>query len=313
MAQALGQLRRAVAQSALQQLIAATAGLSVDSQRALVRASIAALAAIPTLRWKVRRNMRLALGDDVPRQAVGLYFRRLAWFQASSLAILHHGLSATPVIDEIVLDASVRALDDAVAEGRGVVLVTPHWSGHGIVCAVIARRHPMTLLVRAAARPERAALKQKWYEALGTEIVLRPTGTATQIKDAVAYLKVLKKGRTLGIAPDLLTDSGPSFETRIFGRPARMPGGAFALALSTRAPLIRVSVRWETDARMLVMFERVSLPADGADQDEAIRLAVGDWCRWIEEKLRAHPENWLFWLDKRWSRFLQATARVPGA
>jgi lauroyl/myristoyl acyltransferase len=47
------------------------------------------------------------------------------------------------------------------------------------------------------------------------------------------------------------------------------------------------------------------------DRDAAVRAAVQDWCRWFEGKLRESPENWLFWLDKRWSRFLRATPRAP--
>ena len=50
--------------------------------------------------------------------------------------------------------------------------------------------------------------------------------------------------------------------------------------------------------------ERVDI-IDG-DRDGAVRAAAQDWCLWFEDKLRANPENWLFWLDKRWSRFLRA-------
>ena len=60
------------------------------------------------------------------------------------------------------------------------------------------------------------------------------------------------------------------------------------------------------------MFDRASLLLDASDRDAAIRAGVQEWCRWFEQKLRANPENWLFWLDKRWSKFLHATPRTPG-
>jgi hypothetical protein len=49
------------------------------------------------------------------------------------------------------------------------------------------------------------------------------------------------------------------------------------------------------------------------NREIAVRGAVQDWCNWFEEKLRANPENWVFWLDKRWSRFLGATPRARWA
>ena len=60
------------------------------------------------LRRRVRQNMLLALGDDVPPDAEILYFRRLGWFLASALAVFHHGTKASAVFDEIKFDQSIR-------------------------------------------------------------------------------------------------------------------------------------------------------------------------------------------------------------
>ena len=76
--------------------------------------------------------------------------------------------------------------------------------------------------------------------------------------------------------------------------------------------MIRVSGRWQPDSSVVLTFERAP-PAPDGDRDAAVRASVQDWCRWFEEKLRADPDNWLFWLDKRWSRFLRTTSRAPGA
>ena len=312
MAQSLQQLRRAATQIAIGQAIAATSALPIDLQRSIVRSLVGLAGGIPMLRWKVRENMRLALGKDVPAKAEHLYFRHLGWLLSSSLSTFHHGIAATPVPEEVKLDESVRLLDDAVAEGRGVVLASPHWSGHELVAAIINRRHPMVMFVRQAPTSERALRKLKWYNALGAETVLRPNRTS-MIEDAVAYLKVLRKGKLLAITPDLLAEPGQGVETCIFGRPARLHGGAFALAILAGAPMIRVSGRWQSNSTIMVMFDRAPPAPDASDRDASIRAAVQDWCRWFEEKLRANPENWQFWLDKRWSRFLRVTPRARGA
>ena len=312
MAEALHRVRRTATQLAIRQAIMATAALPIGLQRSAVRSLVALAAGIPMLRRKVRENMRLALGHDLPAQAESLYFRHLGWVLCNSLSTFHYGIAATPVPQEVKFDESIRLLDDAVAEGRGVVLAAPHWLAHELAAAIINCRHPMAMLVRQAPTSDRANRKLKWYNALGVEIVLRPSQVST-IKDAVAYLKILKSGKLLAITPDLLAEPGQGVETCIFGRPARLHGGAFALAISARAPMIRVFARWKPDSSLVVMFDRAPLTLDACDRDAAIRAAVSDWCGWFEEKLRANPENWLFWLDKRWSRFLRATPRASSA
>lgn len=312
MAEPLRRLRRAATQFGIRQAIKATAAFPIGLQRSIVRSLVASAGRIPMLRWRLRENMRLALGDGVPAQAERLYFRHLGWLQSSSLSTFHHGFAATPVLNEIKFDESIRLFDAAAAEGRGVVLTMPHWLGHELAVAMLNRRHPTALLVRQAQTSERIARKLKWYNALGVETVLRPNRAST-LKDAVAYLSVLKKGKVLGITPDLLADSGQGVETRIFGRPARIYGGAFAIAIAARAPMMRMFFRWQSDTNLVVAWERAPSVLDAGDRDAAIRTSAQDWCSWFEGKLRENPENWLFWLDKRWSRFLRATPRNSGA
>jgi len=308
MANSLRDLRRAATQLAIPQAIKTTASLPIGVQRSIITSSVAIVSKIPMLRRRVRQNMRLALGDDVPAEAASRYYRHLGWLLSSSLATFHHGIAAMSVPEEIAFDDSIRHYDEAVAEGRGVIFISPHWLGHKFVAVMVNRRHPLVMLVRQASTSEQMARKLKWHGALGAEIVLRPKQAST-IKDAVAYLKVLKSGKVLGISPDLLADAGEGVETRIFGRPARLHPGAFALVIAARAPMVRVHFRWQSDSRLVVTFERAPFPVDAGDRDATIRAAVLDWCGWFEDKLRVSPENWLFWLDKRWSRFWRASAR----
>ncbi len=309
MARLLSQLRRTITQHAIRNAIAATAALPIGPQRFGVSGMLRFAGSIPALRRKVRENMCLALGEDIPPDAERRYFEHVGWFLSSSLATFHRGIAATPVIDEVRFDQSVRVLDDAFAEGRGVVLTVPHWSGHELVAAVIARRHPMVMLVRQAPTQERTDRKAKWYRALGAETVLRPK-QSSMIKDAVAYLKVLKTGKMLAITPDLLADAPNGFEVSLFGRTAKLNGGAFALALAGKAPLIRISGAWLPGPVAALTFERAATPPDTMDREDAIRFCLQDWCDWFERELRAHPENWLFWLDKRWTKFLRGAPRA---
>jgi len=308
MAESVDQFRRAATQIAIRQAIAASGVLPIGLQRSAVRSLVMFAGSMPMLRGKLRENMRLALGDNVPARAESLYFRHLGWFFSNLLPTYHRGLTGTPVPAEVKFDETLDVLDAAAAEGHGVVLASAHWSGHELVAAVINQRHPMTMLVRDAPTPERMSRKMKWYDALGAETVLR-SSRSSSMKDAAAYLRVLKRGKLLALTPDLLADPGQGVEALLFGRPVRLHGGAFALAMAANAPVIRASFRWQSDSTVIVMFDRAPTTFDGSDRNAAVHAAVQDWCNWFEEKLRVHPENWLFWLDKRWSRFLHTTPR----
>jgi hypothetical protein len=65
-----------------------------------VHSLIAFAGEIPALRRRVRRNMSMALGADVPPHAERLYFSRVGWFLANALAVFHHGAKASAVFDE---------------------------------------------------------------------------------------------------------------------------------------------------------------------------------------------------------------------
>ena len=309
MPNSLQELRRAFTEQSIRKVIQATASFPIGLQRFAMNRATALAAAIPMLRRRVGDNMRLALGDNIPARSEHQYFRNVGWLYASQLAIFHRGFSATPVTDEIGFDDTISVLDDAIAQGRGVVLCSPHYVGHELMAGVIARRHPLVMLVRQAPTAERAARKTKWYGALGVDVLWRPQQAST-VKDALAYLQIFKTGKILFITPDLLADPlEGGIDVSIFGRQGRLKNGAFFLAVAAKVPMIRLSVTRRSDRAVALSFERAPR-AEGEDREAAIQSCAQDWCRWFENGLRANPENWLFWLDKRWSRFLRETPRT---
>jgi lauroyl/myristoyl acyltransferase len=305
------ELRRSITQLAIRNAIAVTREFPAGFQRSSVRGLVSLAARVPMLRRRVRRQMLLALGQ-VPPLAERRFFQHVGWALSNSLATFHRGLAATNVASDVLFDETINVLDEAFAEKRGIILTSPHWSGHELVAAVVARRHPMVMLIRQGSTPDQVSRKAKWYRSLGVETVLRPKYAST-LADAVAYLRVLRSGKILAITPDLLAGSGDGIEISIFNRPARLQAGAFALAVMSGAPAIRVSGQWQRDSSVILTFERAPPQPETGDRETAIRASAQDWCRWFEEKLRANPENWLFWLDKRWSRFLRVTPPMAGA
>jgi len=304
--------RRLTTQFAIRLALSASAVLPIGLQRTIIHSMVMHAVRIPILRRRILVNMQAALGQEFPTETIRLYFHHVAWFLSNAFSTFNAGIMATPVPYEVKFDESVRILDAAISEGRGAILVSPHWSGHELFAAMLNRRHPVVMLVRQGSTAERMRRKLKWYKAIGADVALRPAAAST-IKDAVAYLKVLKSGKILAITPDLLGNWSEGVEVRLFGRLTRLHGGAFALAVIAKAPIIRASVRWESDNSIYCVFERAPMEFGVTKREVAIRTALQDWCDWFESQLKLAPENWLFWLDKRWSRFLREVPRVTCA
>jgi hypothetical protein len=86
------------------------------------------------------------------------------------------------------------------------------------------------------------------------------------------------------------------------------------LAMSAGASLVTPLPEWVEAApggrlpRLRMHFsEPIEFPT-GGDREHTIREGLQGWWRSIEAYLRREPENWMFWLDKRWTRVLATPA-----
>jgi len=254
--------------------------------------------------------MQAALGaDGYTPEHVREYFRRLADLVAYSLAVYRCGVSEAGLEAEWVEDpASAARYQQALAGGKGALLVGPHLIGHEVMIGCAARTLPITVLVRKAPDPDYEALKQRWYAALGVEVVYRPQKGSefAALGEMTSALRALRKNRVLALTPDLLQKPGTGIPVRLFGRTAELPAGAFFLAVRTGAPLLPSFCHKEAGRYQLWSHEPLRVKQD-VDRDAAVADLAQQWATLFEEFVRAHPEMWQFWLDKRWSAWLDAT------
>ncbi|MCI0699471.1 MAG: lysophospholipid acyltransferase family protein [Planctomycetia bacterium] len=270
---------------------------------------------LPWLRQRLIDNLHAA-GMDSSDSTIAAYFRRLGLWIGHSLGVYQAGFDGSLAGTQLDLDPdSVKHFDDAVARGKGVVLAAPHLFCHEIAAALIHRRHPVTALVRESKDAGWAGVKDRWYRALGVQTVLRPrAGSAAG--DMIAMLRVLRGGGTLGITPDVLTSRTSGLPVNIFGRTVLLSPGMILLAMRSGAPLITAGSQWLTDPtcpsreRLRVVFsEPLELPKS-ADRETALRDGLQRWCSHFETKLRQSPADWLFWLDKGWTKVLRQPATI---
>ena len=179
-------------------------------------------------------------------------------------------------------------IEAALAQGRGVVFITPHLGCFEIAAQAYGARfgqtHPMTALYRPARQP--------WLAALESRVRARPgLHTApTTLAGVKQMLKALKHGHCVGLLPDQVPPLHQGVWAPFFGKPAytmtlsarlaQQTGAATLLAWGERLPWGRGYV-----VHVLPFASTPQAPGEAAiiQLNEALEVLV-----------RQHPDQYLW-------------------
>ncbi|MEY2843048.1 MAG: hypothetical protein RI920_1085 [Pseudomonadota bacterium] len=190
-------------------------------------------------------------------------------------------------------------LAQAVAAGRGVMVLTPHVGAFEVVAQAYAEafgtERPMTALYRPA--------KQAWLADMMRVSRLRPgllTGPAT-LAGVRQMLRALKKGDTVGILPDQVPPEGMGVWAPFFGRPAYTMTMASKLVAQTGCAVVMIRgqrlgllQRLREGCSYIVHADRVpaALEAVMAGSDATTAATVLN--QLMEQMILASPEQYLW-------------------
>ena len=226
-------------------------------------------------------------GADVralSRRAMRSYFRY--WMEVFRLP-------AIPP-ERIVGDMRVEGEDllrRAVASGRGVVIALPHmgnWDHGG--AWLVATGVPFTTVAERLQPEEMFDRFVAFRESLGMEVLPLTGGERSPFR--VLQQRLRAGGCVCLVADRDLSASG--IDVDFFGETARMPAGPAALALTTGAVLLPVTM-WYPDGRRSGWRARihpeVTPPADG-DRTAKIAAMTQALADAFAEAIAEHPADW---------------------
>ena len=143
---------------------------------------------------------------------------------------------AAQALDPPVQWHGAELVEQALAAGRGLVMLTPHLGAFEVIAQAYAERfgagHPVTVLYRPARQP--------WLRELETTARNRPgllTAPAT-LAGVRQMIRALRQGHAVGLLPDQVPPSGMGVWAPFFGRPAYTMTLASRLVLQTGAPVL---------------------------------------------------------------------------
>jgi KDO2-lipid IV(A) lauroyltransferase len=186
-----------------------------------------------------------------------------------------------------------EVLERAMAEGRGVVGVTGHFSNWELLGACVARRLGGIAVLATTAYDENFdRLLVRYRRRLGVRTIYRT-------EPAAAPLRWLRRGGFLGVLADQDIPSLPGVTVDFLESPARTPVGPALLARRARAPIIPMFIVRERDNNYRVVVEAPITKSASRNVREAMKEDTAAWsaavARWVER----WPEQWV-WVHDRW-------------
>jgi KDO2-lipid IV(A) lauroyltransferase len=249
---------------------------------------------LPHLRRRAEINLRLAFPDLDERERARI--RRGAFH---NLGRLLGEISQFPRlnrenISSIVVYEGLENYLDAVAEGRGVILLTGHIGAWELsVYAHSIYGHPMSFLARRVDNPLVERLAESYRARYGNRSIDKK-GSVREV------LKTLKSGGVVGILADLNTSREEGVFCDFFGVEACATAGVATLALRTGAVVLPGYLIWDEKALIhRLHFEPPVETIDTGNQKEDVIANTARYAKVLESIIRRHPDQWL-WIHRRW-------------
>ena len=270
------------------------AALPLRAARALARL----LAALFSRVFRIRRAVVLdalarSLPDLSPAERLRLY--RSIWFnQVLTFVELLRFVGGRTGEFKSLLDVS--GLENAAAahaQGKGVLVLIAHYGNYPLLALHVPSLfgYPLALV----AKPLRnSSLSAAWFDLFAKH-------GCTAIPAPPAYrpcLRALRAGQFVGFMLDQNRPAPHGVFVPFFGRPASTTNGLAILAAQTSAPTLPVFLHRSPDGRHhLLALPPIPPPADRSP--ETLLAFTARCTAIIEEQIRLHPSQWL-WFHKRW-------------
>jgi KDO2-lipid IV(A) lauroyltransferase len=248
---------------------------------------LAACAIASEPRKQVLRNLRLTRGE------VGAL--------RDSLDVVRTFAAYASCLAEILGAGSVRGrlpravvwgepfIQDAMADGRGVLLATAHTAGWETVGPLLARDHALSVMIVEHA--ERDLSARDIQDAARRAHGLLVAHTGEDPLSALPLARHLRRGGVVALQMDRVPRQVRSREVTMFGSTARVPEGPLRLAMLTGAPLVPVFAARKGYRRYeIVAYAPIRIARDAAPAE--LDAAAQELADAMQRFLAAHPTQW---------------------
>lgn len=261
----------------------------------------------PRYRKRLRSQLAAAgYGPAVRREAVreaGRMVAELPWLWLRP---------ASRPLGALVQWQGEQMIDDAIAAGRGLLLLTPHLGCFEVTAQAFAERYGTRVALTAMYRPAH----QVWLREMQRTARDRP-GLVTvpaSMAGVRQMIRSLRDGQAVGLLPDQVPPEGMGVWAPFFGQPAYTMTLAARLVQQTGAALIVVWAERLPGAAGYVLRVAPMAPPlpQHADSDEALQQASATAINQAMERLIAQRPGQYLWGYFRYKQPQRWAPRAAG-
>ncbi|MDP9152056.1 MAG: lysophospholipid acyltransferase family protein [Myxococcota bacterium] len=248
---------------------------------------LAAYGVAKAQRRQVARNLRRIRGErSALRDAVDVA-RTFAGYASCLAEILSAG-SPNGSLPEVVVWGEPH-VDDALADGRGIVFATAHTAGWETVGPLMVRDHGFRIMIAEA--PERDAASRAIQDDARRAHGLLVVHVGDDPLAALPLARHLREGGAVALQMDRAPAGLRARTVALFGERWRVPEGPLRLAALTGAPLVPVFVA-RTGHRSYKVFNGRPIRLARAAGERELDDAAQSFADSLHVFLRAHPTQW---------------------
>jgi KDO2-lipid IV(A) lauroyltransferase len=241
----------------------------------------------------VESNLRLAFPDKPDPWIHETMRQAYAHLGREAAAMMRLSRLDPQAVVERTITTGWDQLEEALAIGRGVLLVTGHYGNWEIAAAAVAARGvPIAAIVRRQGNRIVDERLQQLRRNLGVETIYQGQAPSR-------VPRILRANGVVGIVGDQDARKSGVF-VPFFGRPASTHRGPALFAMRLGAPVFSCIARRlpGDDIRYEVKGERVEFNPAGVLDDD-VRSLTAELAARLERQVRVAPEQY-FWFHKRW-------------
>lgn len=184
-----------------------------------------------------------------------------------------------------------HVVQDALAEGRGIIYLTPHLGCFEITARHLTRHGPLTVMYR----PSRSPILDPIVDSARDMANLRAVPASRQ--GVREFVRALKRGEAVGMLPDQVPREGDGLWLPFFGRPALTMTLAARLALQTQVAVVLIAgERLPAGRGWRIHYLRLPEPLPATPEALAAQINQA-----METLIRRFPEQYL-WSYNRYKR-----------
>ncbi len=248
---------------------------------------------IPIRKKVALDNLRRALPGRSDRERKAIARAMYGQLARSAVELLRLPGLTRETAEALVDIQGLEHLEQALANGKGAIVVTAHFGNFDLLaCAAALRGIDLHVVTRTQ--------HQRGVNRFWMKIRARTGLGLLSAKDSILKIhRLLKKNAVIALVIDQHMPVGRGIPVPFFGRPASTTHAPATLALATSAPILPVTVERLPGGLHRASIEPPRTVTAGDDRAAAIQAETLALNRWLEDRIRQRPDHWL-WIHRRW-------------